>query len=68
MKIINEHFRREKGGKMFAVKRAVLEALLNDSEWLAKLEKAKSWGEVERVLRSFAEAKKMKVKEVMLHG
>ena len=52
---------------MFAVKRAVLEALLNDSEWLAKLEKAKSFGEVEKVLRKFAEAKKLKVKEVMSH-
>ena len=66
MKIINEHFRREKGGKMFAVKRAVLEALLNDSEWLAKLEKAKSFGEVEKVLRKFAEAKKLKVKEIFI--
>jgi len=34
---------------MFAVKRAVLEELLRDSEWLEKLEKAKSFGEVERV-------------------
>ena len=51
---------------MFAVKRAVLEALLNDSEWLAKLEKAKSWGEVEKVLRLFAEAKKLKVKEILI--
>ena len=51
---------------MFAVKRAVLEALLNDSEWLAKLEKAKSFGEVEKVLRKFAEAKKLKVKEILI--
>jgi len=51
---------------MFAVKRELVEQLLKDSEWLAKLEKAKSWGEVERVLRSFAEAKKLKVKEIFI--
>ena len=51
---------------MFAVKRAVLEELLKDSEWLDKLEKAKSFGEVEKVLRLFAEAKKLKVKEILI--
>jgi len=49
---------------MFAIKRSVLEELLRDSEWLEKLEKAKSFGEVERVLRRFAKAKKLRIKEM----
>ena len=51
---------------MFAVNRAVLEELLKDSEWLDKLEKAKSFGEVEKVLRLFAETKKLKVENCPL--
>ena len=56
----------ERCKNMFAVKRELVEQLLKDSEWLAKLEKAKSWGEVEKVLRKFAEAKKLKVKEIFI--
>ena len=51
---------------MFAVKRSVLEELLKDPKWIERLEKAKNFGEVERVLRSFAEAKKLKVKEIFI--
>ena len=51
---------------MFAVKRELVEQLLKDSEWVEKLMKAKSFGEVERVLRRFAEAKKLKVKEILI--
>jgi len=51
---------------MFAVNRAVLEELLKDSEWLEKLGRAKSFGEVENVLRKFAELKKLKVKEILI--
>ena len=51
---------------MFAVKRAVLEELLKDAEWVKLLEKAKNFAEVERVLRLFAEAKKLKVKEILI--
>jgi len=54
--------------EMFAVKRSVLEELFKDAEWVKRLEDAKNFGEVERVLRSFAEAKGLKVKEVMLRG
>ena len=53
---------------MFAVRREVLEELLKDAEWTERLEKAKNFREVERVLRRFARAKRLKVKEVMLHG
>ena len=59
-----QHLERWKN--MFAVKRALVEELLKDSEWLDKLEKAKSFGEVEKVLRLFAEAKKLKVKEILI--
>ena len=51
---------------MFAVNRELVEQLLRDSEWLEKLGKAKSFGEVERVLRKFARAKKLKVKEIFI--
>ena len=57
-----------KGEKMFAVKRALIEELLQNPEWVKRLEEAKSFREVERVLRRFARAKRLKVKEVMLHG
>ena len=53
---------------MFAVKHVVLEELFKDAEWVKRLEDAKSFREVENVLRKFAKAKKLKVKEVMLHG
>ena len=49
---------------MIAVKRVLVEELLKDSEWFDKLEKAKSFGEVEKVLRLFAEAKKLRIKEM----
>ena len=49
---------------MFAVKRSVLEELFKDAEWTERLEKAKNFREVERVLRRFAEAKGLKVKEM----
>jgi len=49
---------------MFAVKRAVLEELCKDPKWTERLEKAKSFREVEMVLRRFAEAKGLKVKEI----
>ena len=53
---------------MFVVKRSVLKELFKDAEWVKRLEDAKSFREVENVLRKFAEANKLKVKEVMLHG
>ena len=49
---------------MFAVKRQVLEELLKDPKWTERLEKAKNFREVERVLRRFAEAKGLEVKEM----
>jgi len=49
---------------MFAVKRAVLEELCKDPKWTERLEKAKSFREVEMVLRRFAEAKGLKVEEI----
>ena len=49
---------------MFAVKRVVLEELFKDAEWVKRLEDAKSFREVERVLRRFAEAKGLKVEEI----
>ena len=52
--------------EMFAVKRSVLEELFKDAEWVKRLEDAKSFREVEKVLRRFAEAKKLKVKEVFI--
>ena len=51
---------------MFAVKRQVLEELLKDPKWTERLEKAKSFREVENVLRKFAELKKLKVKEILI--
>ena len=51
---------------MFAVKRAVLEELFKDAEWVKRLEDAKSFREVEKVLRLFVEAKKLKVKEILI--
>ena len=51
---------------MFAVNRAVLEELFKDPKWTERLEKAKSFAEVERVLRRFAELKKLKVKEILI--
>ena len=51
---------------MFAVNRELVEQLLKDSEWLDRLEKAKSFGKVEKVLRLFVEAKKLKVKEILI--
>jgi len=53
-----------KGEKMFAVKRSVLEELFKDPKWTEQLEKAKNFGEVERVLRLFVEAKKLRIKEM----
>ena len=52
-----------KGESMFAVNRELVEELLKDSEWLDRLGKAKSFGEVEKVLRRFAKAKKIKIQE-----
>ena len=49
---------------MFAVKRAVLEELFKDAEWVKRLEDAKSFREVEKVLRKFAKAKGLHVKKV----
>ena len=49
---------------MFAVKRQLIQELLKDAEWTERLEKAKSFREVERVLRKFAEAKGLKVEEM----
>ena len=40
----------------------IMEELVKDSEWVEKLVKAKSFGEVERL----AEAKKLEVKEVLI--
>jgi len=49
---------------MIALKRQVVEALMADSEWRVKLEKAETMREVERVLREFAEKKGYRVAEV----
>ena len=51
---------------MFAVKTEFLRALLNDPEWKAKLEKAKTMRQVETVFRDFAKAKGYKIKEVRI--
>ena len=51
---------------MFVVKRVVLEELFKDAEWVKRLEDAKNFAEVENVLRLFAEAKKLKVKEILI--
>ena len=51
---------------MFAVKRALIEELLQNPEWVKRLEEAKSFREVENVLRKFAELKKLKVKEILI--
>ena len=51
---------------MFVVKRVVLEELFKDAEWVKRLEDAKNFAEVERVLRKFAELKKLKVKEILI--
>ena len=51
---------------MIAIKRSVLEELFKDPKWTEQLEKAKNFGEVERVLRLFVEAKKLKVKEILI--
>ena len=49
---------------MFAVKRQLIQELLKDAEWTERLEKAKNFREVERVLRSFARAKRLRIKEI----
>jgi len=49
---------------VFAVKRELLEALLNDAQWLRRLENAKTMCEVESVLREFAVEKGWKIVEV----
>ena len=49
---------------MIAIKRSVLEELFKDPKWTEQLEKAKNFGEVERVLRLFVEAKKLRIKEM----
>jgi hypothetical protein len=49
---------------MFGVKRQLLEALLSDPEWNAKLSSAKTMREVERVLREFVVEKGWKIVEV----
>ena len=46
---------------MFAVKREVLEALLRDPEWTAKMEKAEKSEEVEKVVIDFCRVKGYKV-------
>ena len=40
----------------------LVEELVKDSEWVEKLVKAKTFGEVERL----AEAKRLKVKEILI--
>ena len=45
---------------MFAVKRQLIQELLQNPEWVKRLEEAKSFREVENVLRKFAEAKGFK--------
>ena len=47
-----------------AMSRRFVEALMKDAEWLAKLEKAQTMAEVERVLSGFGKAKGFKVMEV----
>jgi len=49
---------------VIAIKRSVLEELSKDPKWTEQLEKAKNFGEVERVLRLFVEAKKLIIKEM----
>ena len=49
---------------MFRVNCALIEELLKDAKWTEQLEKAKSFGEVEKVLRRFAKAKNFKIQEV----
>ena len=51
---------------MFGVSRVLIEELLKDAKWTEQLQKAKNFAEVERVLRLFAEAKKLKVKEILI--
>ena len=47
-----------------AMSRRFVEALMKDAEWLAKLEKAQTMAEVERVLSGFGKVKGFKVMEV----
>ena len=41
-----------------------IEELLQNPEWVKRLEEAKNFREVEMVLRRFAEAKKLRIKEM----
>ena len=51
---------------MFRVNCALIEELLKDAKWTEQLQKAKNFAEVERVLRRFVRAKKLKVKEILI--
>ena len=51
---------------MFAFKRELLENLLKDPEWARKLDEAITSEQVRKVLLSFAEAKGLKVINVMM--
>lgn len=51
---------------MFAIKRAVLEALLADKEWSSRLEKAQTDREVIQVLQEFCRKKGFKIATVDL--
>jgi len=49
---------------LFAVKKHVLEELLEDEEWSKKLENAKSTKEVYEVISEYCKVKGKKVKEL----
>jgi len=51
---------------MFAFKRELLESLLEDPEWTRKLDEAKTSEQVQKVLLSFAEAKGLKIINLMM--
>lgn len=52
---------------MFAVRKEILDALLNDAEWCKRLDKAETSKDVENVLIEFARSKGWKIKEVQIH-
>jgi hypothetical protein len=49
---------------MFAVKTSVLKKLLADAEWSAKLERAQTTEEMQRVIERYCHQHKLKVKHL----
>jgi hypothetical protein len=49
---------------MFAMRRVILEELMADPKWGPKLEAAKTWDEVIKVVEAFCKAKGYKVERI----